>query len=349
MKIKDIDFRKMLVFQPEEGRLLLGSDRMLLFRQDAFATLRKLLIEQLGEKMARVYLSQFGYRCGAGDYKALSSMYPWDTEADAAAAGTAMHMWEGIVHVTTTAKHFDKAKGEYHMKVLWRNSYEGEVHKASFGASLEPVCHTMTGYASGYASAFLEKPVIAIEQECVGKGDAFCTCELRVADQWGPEADPWKEALNADVSLFRELQSKSEEIGRYQRTLSELRTPIIQIWDGVVVVPVVGVVDVQRSVDMMESLLHRVARDRVRCVIFDMTGVEVVDSFTADHIFKMVTATNLLGAFFIITGIRPEVARALVHIGLDMSRLATRRTLKEGLEKSFELLGYTVVREAPAR
>jgi rsbT co-antagonist protein RsbR len=240
----------------------------------------------------------------------------------------------------------DRPKGEFHMEVAWQSSYEASTHVAMLGTSDVPVCHTLTGYASGWASAHMRKAVVAVEHQCVGKGDDVCTGELRLAEAWGPEADRWKKALTADLSIWRELEHKSRELKRYQRTISELATPIIQVWDGVVVVPVIGVVDSKRSAEMMESVLERVARDGIACVIFDVTGVEVVDTYTASHIFKLATAAGLLGASFLMTGIRPEVARTLVQIGLDLTDLSTCRTLKEGLEKSFELLGLSVQRSA---
>jgi anti-anti-sigma factor len=338
----------MLDFRPEEGRITLGTDRLLIFREEAFATLRVMLIDQLGDELARVYLAKFGYRCGAGDYKALTSAYTWDSEVEELSAGPMMHMWEGIVAVETTHLNMNRAKGEFHMKVTWRNSYEASTHLKMLGTSDLPVCHTLTGYASGYVSALMGVPIVAIERACVGKGDEVCLGELRVEKDWGPEADRWKLALAADLSIWRELDNKSKEIRRYQKTLSELATPIIQVWDGVVVVPVIGVVDSKRSAEMMEAVLERVAADAIQHVIFDVTGVEVVDTYTASHIFKLATATGLLGASFIITGIRPEVARTLVQVGLELRNLTTCRTLKEGLATSFERMGLRVDRAGAA-
>jgi rsbT co-antagonist protein RsbR len=189
----------------------------------------------------------------------------------------------------------------------------------------------------------MERPMLAIETSCLGRGDAACFAKIRPSDAWGPEADRWRHALTANVSIWQELDNKSKELRRYQKTLYELASPIIQVWDGVVVVPVIGVVDSKRSAEMMEAVLERVAADAIRCVIFDVTGVEVVDTYTASYIFKLATATSLLGASFIMTGIRPEVARTLVQLGLDLGSLTTARSLKEGLEKSFELLGLAVV------
>lgn len=343
MKVSDIDFRKMLTFEPEEGRLLLGKDRLLIFREEAFGTLRLTLIEQLGDDLARVYLSKFGFRCGEGDYKALRGMFAWDSEEDELGAGPVMHMWEGIVHVVLSNIAYDRATGAFNIDVTWKNSYEAETHLHMLGKSDEPVCHTLTGYASGWCTAFMERPMLAIETSCLGRGDAACFAKIRPSDEWGPEADRWRHALTANVSIWQELDNKSKELRRYQKTLYELATPIIQVWDGVVVVPVIGVVDSKRSAEMMEAVLERVAADAIRCVIFDVTGVEVVDTYTASYIFKLATGTSLLGASFIMTGIRPEVARTLVQIGLDLGGLTTARSLKEGLEKSFELLGLSVV------
>lgn len=348
MKISDIDFHKMLKFAPQEGRVTLGNDRLLIFREEAFGTLRAMLIEQLGDELARVYLSKFGYRCGEGDFKAMKSIFSWDSEEDELMAGPSLHMWEGIAKVDLTSLSFDRAKGEFQCSVVWTNSYEAEAHVRLMGPSDEPVCHTLTGYASGWSTAFMGQSIIAIETECVGKGDAKCLAELRPASAWGPEANRWKHALTADISIWRELDTKSKELRRYQQTLSELATPIIQVWDGVVVVPVIGVVDSKRSAEMMESVLERVTADAIECVIFDVTGVEVVDTYTASHIFKLAAATSLLGASFIMTGIRPDVARTLVQIGLELGSLTTCRSLKEGLEKSFELLGLSVVGSRPS-
>ncbi|HLM74140.1 MAG TPA: STAS domain-containing protein, partial [Polyangiaceae bacterium] len=154
-------------------------------------------------------------------------------------------------------------------------------------------------------------------------------------------------ALTLDISeskrVEKELLAQIELIEGQKQVIRSLATPIIQVWDGVVVVPVIGIVDSKRSADMMEAVLERVTADAIECVIFDVTGVEVVDTYTASHIFKLAAATGLLGASFIMTGIRPEVARTLVQIGLDLGSLTTCRSLKEGLEKSFELLGLSVV------
>ena len=345
MKVSDIDFRKMLKFSPETGRVLLGSDRMLLFRQEAFATLRRLMIDQLGERRARGLLAQFGYRCGLGDFEALNAQYEWDSERDRRAAGSVMHMWEGIVLVEGATSEVDPETGTFHLKGNWRNSYEAEIHLAEFGISDSPVCHSLTGYASGWCTALLGEPVIAIETMCLGKGDAHCAYEIKKPAAWGPEADPWKAALAVtDTSLSQELERKLAEVEQYRATVAAIETPIIQVWEGVVVLPVIGAVDTQRGEQLTSTLVRHVADEEVSCVIVDLTGVDSVDTRTADLFVKMARAVGLLGARCFLTGIRPQLAQTLTQMGVELQGIRTLRNLRQGLEESLRFLGYSVTR-----
>ncbi len=345
MKVSDIDFRKMLKFSPETGRVLLGSDRMLLFRQEAFATLRRLMIDQLGERLARGLLTQFGYRCGLGDFDALDRQYEWDSDRDRTAAGSVMHMWEGIVLVEGGKSEIDPKTGTFHLTGVWKNSYEAEIHLSEFGVGSSPVCHTLTGYASGWCTALAGEPIVAIETMCIGKGDAHCAYEIRKPAAWGPEADPWKAALGAtDTSLSRELERKLAEVEQYRATMTALGTPIIQVWKEVVVLPVIGAVDVRRGEEMTATLVRHVAEEAVSCVIVDLTGVDSVDTSTADIFIKMARAVRLLGAHCFLTGINPALAQTLTHMGVELEGLRTFRDLRQGLEKSLRVLGYSVTR-----
>ena len=345
MKVSDIDFRQMLQFSPETGRVLLGSDRMLLFRQEAFATLRRLMIDQLGEKLARGLLAQFGYRCGLGDFRALNAQYTWDSERDRRAAGSVMHMWEGIALVEGGTSEIDPETGHFLMTGNWKNSYEAEIHLAEFGVSDSPVCHTLTGYASGWCTALVGEPIVAIETMCMGKGDPHCAYEIRKPAAWGPEADPWKVALaTTDTSLSQELERKLAEVERYRATMTALGTPIIQVWKEVVVLPVIGAVDVRRGEEMTATLVQHVADEEVSCVIVDLTGVDAVDTRTADLFVRMARAVGLLGARCFLTGINPELAQTFTHMGVELQGLRTLRNLRQGLEESLRLLGYSVTK-----
>jgi rsbT co-antagonist protein RsbR len=140
----------------------------------------------------------------------------------------------------------------------------------------------------------------------------------------------------ATAEAQRQLASKLATIEQQRATIQELSTPIIDLWDGVLTLPIVGVIDTQRAVDMTERLLARIVESGAHSVIIDLTGVELVDTMTADHLGKMTRAAGLLGTACIITGIGPNVARTLVGIGVDLGATTTRRTLKEGLRACIE-------------
>lgn len=350
MKIADFDLKSMLDFQPSTGKLLIGVDRMLLFRQDAFASLRKLLYEQLGEALSRALLMQFGHRCGRGDHHSLTTRYSWDTELDEMSAGPVMHTWEGIVHVEPTMLQFDRAKGQFQMTGIWRNSYEAEVHRGAFGPAQVPVCHSLTGYASGWCSAFMRTPLLAIETMCAGKGDPHCQFEIRRLDAWGPEADMWRESLAATgYSIARELEDKLATIERQREAISQLSSPIIQVWQGVLTVPIIGTIDAVRAAHLLENLLAAVLRARARYAILDLTGVDVVDTSAADHFVKILRAVELLGAQCIITGIKVVVAQTMVALGVDLSGVTTMANLEDALQSCLRGLGYTVTQGPPDR
>lgn len=325
MKLGDINLAEMLTFKPDTGQLFLGEDRMLIFRQDSLAVLRQLLYEQVGPALARSILSRFGYQCGKGDYETLQHGYAWDTEQDQFGAGPAMHTWEGIVHVEPTMLEFDRDAGHFHMTGIWRNSYEAEIHLAQVGRADAPICHSLTGYASGWCSAFFGQPVVAIETECMGCGAERCEFEIRPPAAWDQRATAWIEALeHTEYSLSRELQRKIDLI-------SQLSTPVMEIWDSVLVLPIVGVVDTRRSAEIMDTLLRRIVETRSRCVIVDITGVDLVDTKTADYLVKVVRAASLLGSRCVLTGLSPAVAQTLVNIGTTLDEVRTLRNLKDGL------------------
>lgn len=139
----------------------------------------------------------------------------------------------------------------------------------------------------------------------------------------------------------RELQEKLSTIERQELAIRDLSTPIIELWDDILTLPLVGVVDTERSVEMTEQLLHRIVSSGAACVIIDVTGVDVVDTMTADHFIKMIKAAQLLGAYCVVTGISPDIAQTLVRIGVDLSGVRTLRSLKEGLKDCFLYLKST--------
>jgi rsbT co-antagonist protein RsbR len=135
-----------------------------------------------------------------------------------------------------------------------------------------------------------------------------------------------------NTELAEREQENRELIARLRVAVDELSTPVLEIWDDVLALPVVGIVDTQRSAQMTERLLAEVVRARSRSVIIDLTGVELIDTSTADRFMKLARAVQLVGARCLVTGIQPAVAQTLVELGVEFTALETHRNLKSALE-----------------
>ncbi|MFW5740423.1 MAG: STAS domain-containing protein [Myxococcota bacterium] len=148
-----------------------------------------------------------------------------------------------------------------------------------------------------------------------------------------------EEMLELSQQQARQLEESIELVRSQQRSISELSTPVLELWDNVLAMPIIGVVDTQRSIEIMEKLLQTVAEKQTKFVILDVTAVEVVDTKTADHFIKVVQATQLLGATCLISGIKPAVAQTLVDIGVDLASITTVANLRQGLRECLRRLG----------
>nr|WP_315597088.1 STAS domain-containing protein [uncultured Cupriavidus sp.] len=144
------------------------------------------------------------------------------------------------------------------------------------------------------------------------------------------------------VSTYQ--KTREEIIVRQQQELLELSTPVIKLWDGVLAVPVIGTLDSSRAQMVMESLLERLVETGSQLAIIDITGVPTVDTLVAQHLMKTVTAIRLMGAESIISGIRPQIAQTIVHLGIDLQGIITKSTLADALATAMRLTGHTVVR-----
>lgn len=139
-------------------------------------------------------------------------------------------------------------------------------------------------------------------------------------------------------SSKRELQEQIGTIAKQQMAIHELSSPIAEVWEDILLLPVIGSLDSQRALEMTEKLLDRIKQTRSACVIIDITGVEVVDTTTASAMLKMTRAARLLGAVCVLTGVRPEIARTMVQLNIEVEGARTMRTLKDGLRACFDLL-----------
>jgi rsbT co-antagonist protein RsbR len=127
-------------------------------------------------------------------------------------------------------------------------------------------------------------------------------------------------------------------------TIAELETPVIQVWEGVLALPIVGSLDTVRTQDMQERLLERIVETGSEIVLIDITGVPVMDTAVASHLLETAAAARLLGASVLLVGVSTQTAITLVQLGLDLSQVITRATLAKGLEWAFVRLGLQVVR-----
>ena len=128
-----------------------------------------------------------------------------------------------------------------------------------------------------------------------------------------------------------------------RRTIDELLTPVIQVWDRILALPVVGGVDTARAQEMTEALLEKIVQTGSEIVILDITGVPIVDTAVAKHLLETVAAARLLGAEVLIVGLTSRMAITLVHLGIDLGSVVTRTTMARGLELAFSRLGLEVV------
>ena len=138
------------------------------------------------------------------------------------------------------------------------------------------------------------------------------------------------------------LAEKERTIQAQQEELKHTSTPITEIWDGVLTLPIIGTLDSSRTMSVMENMLERIEKERAKVVVIDVTGVQAIDSQVSHHMIQMIRAVGLMGAKAILTGIRPEIARAITSLNIDLSLVSTRATLSDGLKEAFTLLGITV-------
>lgn len=171
------------------------------------------------------------------------------------------------------------------------------------------------------------------------------------ADAEGLARELWTATLLLDqlglltTDIF--LKSRDAVIMRQQREMLELSTPVVALWEGILAVPLIGTLDSERTQVVMESLLQRIVDTGASIAIIDITGVPTVDTLVAQHLLKTVGAARLMGAECIISGIRPQIAQTIVHLGVDLGNVATKATLADALVLALGRVGAAVTRIAP--
>ncbi|HYE92554.1 MAG TPA: STAS domain-containing protein [Terriglobales bacterium] len=142
-------------------------------------------------------------------------------------------------------------------------------------------------------------------------------------------------------------KGREEVIRRQQQDMLELSTPVVTLWEGVLALPLIGTLDSARTQVVMESLLEKIVETGASIAIIDITGVPTVDTLVAQHLLKTVAAARLMGADCIISGIRPQIAQTIVHLGVELTDVVTKATLADAFTIALARTGFTIHRGAP--
>ncbi len=180
----------------------------------------------------------------------------------------------------------------------------------------------------------------------------------RLRQEYGTDAaalaaETWTttEVLDRVAIFTTEAYQKSREeiIARQQQELLELSTPVVRLWDGILALPLIGTLDSARTQVVMENLLQEIVQSGAAIAIIDITGVPTVDTLVAQHLMKTVAAARLMGADCIISGVRPQIAQTIVHLGVELGDITTKSTLADAFRVALRRSGLTVMKAEEAR
>jgi DNA-binding NtrC family response regulator len=218
---------ELLDIRPNQGIIRLHEQRVVLLSAAAMGLLRKELIDTLGLETARRLFLRFGYADGYHDAVSLRDRSQWASPLEGLRAGLVLHRLEGIVRAEIVALDHDAASGRFHEEVRWHDSYVAEQHVHHYGKGTAPVCWSLVGYASGYASACLGHEVYFRERDCLGQGAAMCTVIGKDAESWGSDLDSLRadfqsDALGPEVERLRAaVHTRLQELDRRERLVAK--------------------------------------------------------------------------------------------------------------------------------
>ena len=149
-------------------------------------------------------------------------------------------------------------------------------------------------------------------------------------------------AVEVEESNLREIAAANETLSAHSRALMEMATPVTEVWSGILLMPIVGIIDSKRAQEIMTTALARVAGSRARAFILDIGGVAVVDTAVANHLIKITKATNLMGCECTISGVSPAIAQTMVELGIDVGGGKTTGGLSDALPDAFRKIGLEI-------
>lgn len=212
-----------LRFAPDAGKIELLTNRMLMFNHAAMTSLRTTTIEQVGDLTARSIFAKFGYESAVHDYRTLGKLFSETEPEQMLAIGPIMHGWCGLVKVIPEFLKSDRASRTFIFRGRWINSYEASAHLDAFGKSPTPVCFSLSGYGSAWCSQFFGIDLLEIERKCIACGDPYCEWEIRPWDDWGTEADPWRQSLKGtDRKIITELLTQQRKMDHMTSNMDKI-------------------------------------------------------------------------------------------------------------------------------
>jgi two-component system, NtrC family, response regulator HydG len=279
MKAADLDMRELLVFDPKGGVIRYAGQRVLLIDAVALGLLRKELIATLGAAAARAILTRFGYAHGSRAADTLRTQFPWDDAREWQQAGGKLHTLQGLV-VSVSPATSTGIKPEPFAQSIWHESYEAEQHLLHLGVAEEPVCWTLTGFASGYLSRAHGCEVYCFEERCRGKGDSVCHLVARRKEDLS-EADASQLAFYQTACLNEALAHVAAELKQIEGRLRSRRRELGANAHGAVPLGIVAqsagmqrVLEIARRVAKVDSTVlitgeSGVGKERIACLIHE--------------------------------------------------------------------------------
>ncbi|MEX2224029.1 MAG: STAS domain-containing protein [Candidatus Rokuibacteriota bacterium] len=262
--------------------------------------------------------------------------------------------WVGLLAKTGRAGAGDKTLLEEHARTFARLFTEalqvdasGSIDSSAWGKTREMLASLSAARArQGFSPSETAAFIFSLKEPLFGR----LRGEYR-ADPEGLARELWTATLLLDrlglwtIEVF--LKSREEIILRQQREMLDLSTPVVALWEGILAVPLIGTLDSERTQVVMESLLQRIVDTGASIAIIDITGVPTVDTLVAQHLLKTVAAARLMGAECIISGIRPQIAQTIVHLGVNLGNVATKASLADALLLALARVGASVTRATP--
>nr|WP_269140303.1 STAS domain-containing protein [Pectinatus sottacetonis] len=234
---------------------------------------------------------------------------------------------------------------DLNMEIIYLNSASRDIFNKSTDSYKEQPFHKLFNIAPDHAASSVIKLAIDTQENQTGRS------QLTIGNSKMPieiYAVPLKDSegtiiggleylldITQRVSFEKKLQEQSH-------TIKEISTPALTLWDGVLVLPVIGIIDSLRAQHMMDTMLEKIMETAAKVIILDIQGVPAVDTAVANHLIKITKATSLMGCQCILSGISPAVAQAIVQLGIDMGNIKTNSSLKNSLSDAFSILNLKI-------